>query len=575
MRIIPLVFSLALVASLFEAFFLLPSHYADWTVKSRTYKKGERKFFKQLRKGYGKILIKVLRWRYVFISVLSFVLIVSPVLIPFIGVEMFGDDDFDQFRILIKLPEGSSLEETNRIVHKFETKAKELPQSEIETIVVNVGLMQGNEEWVTRKNVAQVIFQLKPLEEREHSTVEILNMMREKSNLISGPTSVEFEQIAGGPPVGKAISVKVQGKYIKEIKKAALALQDSIRKNKGTYDVSDNYPPGKKEIRIIVDEEKSALYGFSTQYVAMNVRYAFDGVTATEYREGDEEVDIIVKYDQKSRKNMEDVLYLKLTNPTGRTVSLREMVRFEIRPGPAEINRFDRKRTILVTGNIDEEEIKLDQINLKMQEYFPKLEKTFPGVHFKIGGQFEEFMNIFADITSLFLLALLLIFLILGTQFNSYAQPLVILITVPFALLGAMLGLLISGNPFSIVALFGFVALAGIVVNDAIVMIDFINNRRFGEETTVMQYWRSVVSAGRLRLRPIILTSLTTISGLLPMAIGLGGQSGMWAPLANVILFGLLIATILTLFLIPSLIVVLDDIKGSRKKARRLLVNTE
>ena len=567
LRIIPIVFSLALIASLFEAFFLLPSHYADWTANSKVYKKGEKKFFKVLRRKYTTLLFKILRHRYIVSIGLILVLIFFvPVSIYVLGVEMFGDEDMDQFRILIKLPEGTSLEETDRIVQQFEEKASELPQNDIGVYIVNVGLMQGNNEWLTRKNVAQIIFQLEPIEEREYTTDELLEMMRKKTSTISGPTSVEFELISGGPPVGKPISVRVQGKYLDEIKKASLALQDSLKKMKGTEDITDDYPPGKKEIRIKVDQEKAAMYGFTTQYVAMNVRSAFDGITATEYREGDEEIDVIVKYNQKNRSSMNDVLFFNLTNATGQTVPVREMVKFEIKSGPDEIKRFNQKRTILVLGNIDEDVTKLDQINNRLKEIFPKMEEQFSGIHFEIGGQFEEFTNIFGEIGSLFALSLILIFLILGTQFNSYSQPLIILTTVPFALIGATLGLIISNNPFSIIAMYGFVALAGIVVNDAIVLIDFMNNRRPTGAMSIHRYWSSIVEAGRLRLRPIILTSLTTISGLIPMAFGIGGSSEMWAPLANVILFGMLVSTILTLFIIPSFIAILDDIKGIRKK---------
>jgi multidrug efflux pump subunit AcrB len=545
----------------------LPSHYADWTTNSKVYKKGEKKFFKVLRRKYTTLLFKILRYRYIVTVILILILvIIVPVSIYMLGVEMFGDEDMDQFRVLIKLPEGTSLEETDRIVQKFEEKAAELPQHDVGVYIVNVGLMQGNNEWLTRKNVAQIIFQLEPIEEREHTTEELLEMMREKTHTISGPTSLEFELISGGPPVGKPISVRVQGKYLNEIKQASLALQDSLRKIKGTEDITDDYPPGKKEIRIKVDQEKAAMYGFTTQYVAMNVRSAFDGITATEYREGDEEIDVIVKYNQKNRSSMNDVLFFNLTNAVGQTVPVREMVNFEIKSGPDEIKRFNQKRTILVVGNIDEETTKLDEVNNKLKALFPRIEKQFPGIHFEIGGQFEEFTNIFGEIGSLFVLSLILIFLILGTQFNSYSQPLIILTTVPFALIGATLGLIISNNPFSIIAMYGFVALAGIVVNDAIVLIDFMNNRRPAEKMSVHRYWSSIVEAGRLRLRPIILTSLTTVSGLVPMAFGLGGSSEMWAPLANVILFGLLVSTILTLFIIPSFIAILDDIKSSRQK---------
>jgi multidrug efflux pump len=567
MRIIPFVFALALVASMFEAFFLLPAHYADWTKKSKTHLKGEKRFFVALRKWYGHLLIKTLRKRYWLIAGLIVVLFASFAVIPLVGIEMYGKEDFDQFRVLVKFPEGTSLEETNRIMKKFESEALDLSENEVESVIANIGLFQGNDEWITRKNVAQIIVQLIPLEERDRPTSELMNDLHESVQNISGPISVQFEEISGGPPVGREISVKVEGKYFDEIKQAAMAFQDSIKKIPGTVDVADDFPPGKQEIRIVVDEEKSALYGFNTQYVAMNVRYAFDGIEATEYRDGDEEVDVIAKYNESNRSSVEDVLNLNITNSNGQTVALREIVKFEITPGPTEIHRFDQKRTIMVVGDIDESVASLDVVNLKMQEFFPKIEANFPGVHFKIGGQFEEFMDVFQNIGALFALSLILIFLILGTQFNSYAQPLIILTTVPFALIGAMLGLLISNNPFSIVAMFGFVALAGIVVNDAIVMMHFVNERRKGE-ISVLRYWRSIINSGRLRLRPIILTSLTTISGLIPMAFGIGGSSNTWAPLANVILFGLLVATILTLFVIPSLFAVLDDIKGVRKKAK-------
>ena len=566
MRIVPLVFSLALIASLFEAFFLLPSHYADWTLKSKEHKKGDRKFFIRLKKGYRKLLFKVLRRRYYVITALVIILVLSFGVIPLVGIEMFGEEDFDQFKVLLKLPEGTSLEETNRIVTKFEEAAKELPQEPIDHIITNVGLLQANEEWLVKKNVAQILFQLEPQETRTVATKDLMKMMQAKVKNISGPTSVEFEEITGGPPVGKDVSIKVQGKYLTNIKNAALALQDSLELIDGVHGIADDFPAGKNEIKIITDEEKAALYGFNIQTVSMFVRSAFGGIKATEFRDADEEIDVIVKYNVSNRQSLEDVLNLRVTNQIGQTVALRDIVRFEIKPGPTEIKRFDQKRTIMVTANIDKKIITIDKVDNKLTGVFQNIEKKFPGVSVKTGGQWEEFSNTFKNIGSLFVLSLIIIFLILGTQFNSYTQPIIILTTVPFAMIGAMLGLLISGNPFSIVSMFGFVALAGIVVNDAIVMISFMNNRR-DKKMSANQYWKSIVESGQLRLRPIILTSLTTIAGLLPMAFGIGGSSGMWAPLANVILFGLLISTGLTLFVIPCFIAILDDIKRSRKKA--------
>jgi len=567
MRIVPLVFSLALLASLFEAFFLLPSHYADWTLKSKEHKKGDRKFFIRLRKSYRKLLFKVLRKRYYVIGALVVILILSFGVIPLVGVEMFGEEDFDQFKVLLKLPEGTSLDETNRIVTKFEEAAKELPQEPIEHIITNVGLLQANEDWLVKKNVAQILFQLYPGETRTVATKDLMKMMQTKVKNISGPVSVEFEEITGGPPVGKDVSVKVQGKYLANIKNASLALQDSLGLIDGVLGITDDFPSGKNEIKIIPNEEKAALYDFNIQTISMFVRSAFDGIKATEFRDADEEIDVIVKYNASNRNSLEDVLNLRITNDIGQTVALRDVVTFEIQPGPTAINRFDQKRTIMVTANIDKNIITIDKVDIKLKSVFKNIEKHFPGVTIKTGGQFEEFSETFKNIGSLFILSLIIIFLILGTQFNSYTQPLIILTTVPFSMIGAMLGLLISGNPFSIISMFGFVALAGIVVNDAIVLISFVNNRRNKDNISPNQYWKSIVESGQIRLRPIILTTLTTISGLIPMAFGLGGSSGMWAPLANVILFGLLISTVLTLFVIPCFLAVLDDIKRNRKKA--------
>lgn len=569
MRIIPIIFSLALLASIFEAFFLLPSHYADWTINSKTHERGEKKFFKILRSYYTRVLTSVLRFRYWVTAGLVVILFSSFAIIPLVGVELFGEEDWDVMRILVQFPEGTSLEETDRIMQKYEEEAYKLSEENVDAVITNVGLLQSDEDWYVKKNVAQIIIQLKPVEERTKSTDELIKEMRENCSGISGAISQQYLKVSGGPPVGKPISIKAQGKYLEQIKAASMALQDSIKNIEGTTDISDNFPPGKKEIRIIIDEDKAALYGFSIQNIAMYVRYAFDGVAATEFRDADDEIDIVVKYNKEYRSSLDDVLNLKISNSLGNTVSLRDLVKFEITTGPTEIRRIDQKRTIFITGNIDEEKITLDKVSTQIENIFPKIEAQFPGVSFSFGGQFDEFTKAFDNILSLFMLSLILIFLILGTQFNSYTQPLVILTTVPFAIIGSILGLLISGNPFSIISMFGFVALAGIVVNDAIILITFINNRRDNGPLSPYRHWKSIIEAGRLRLRPIILTSFTTISGLVPLAFGIGGQSEMWAPLANVILFGLLVSTVLTLFIIPSFVAIIDDLKRSRKKGIR------
>ncbi len=568
MRIIPVVFSLALIASMFESFVLLPSHYADWTKKSTAHKRGEMKFFIKLRSIYSRVLIKTLRRRYVVMAASLLILISSVGLIPMIGIQLFGHEEFDQFKVFVKFPESISLNENDRIMREFEKEALSLPAAKIKAVIVNTGLLQSNDEWQVKNSVSQLLIELQPQEARSLSVDSLMAMLRVKIEKINGPIWIQIEKTRRGPPSDKPIAVKVQGKYLEPIKEAALALQDSIRHIPGVYDVRDDSPPGKEEIRIIVDEDRASLFGFNSQDVLRNVRFAFSGVKATEFRDGDDEIDVIIRYEKSNRNSIDDVLNLRITNAAGLTVALSELVQFEIKPGQVEIKRYDRKRTILVSGEIDDAKTSLERVNLRIQNFFTIFIKQFPGVTFQLGGEFDEFMDTFADIVPLFLLGLILIYLILGTQFKSYSQPIIIIMTVPYALIGALLGLIISGNPFSISAMFGFVALAGIVVNSAIVMIHFINKRREDQQITVHLLWKSIIDSGRLRLRPILLTSLSTIAGVAPMALGIGGMSQTWSPLANVILFGLLVSTIITLFLIPCIVAILDDIKGSRKTLR-------
>jgi multidrug efflux pump subunit AcrB len=194
-------------------------------------------------------------------------------------------------------------------------------------------------------------------------------------------------------------------------------------------------------------------------------------------------------------------------------------------------------------------------------EKFEDISLRYPGYRLDFRGEFKEFEDAFKDLGKLFIVGIILVFVILGAQFKSIKQSLIILITVPFAFIGSMIGLLVTGNPFSLMTMYGMVALAGIAVNDAIVMVSFINNKRRNGSNK----WTSIIEAGRIRLRPIILTSVTTILGLMPMAIGLGGKSETWGPLATTIVWGLAVATLLTLFAIPTVYsIAVDDSFGFR-----------
>ena len=286
MRVIPIVVCLSLMASLFEASFILPSHINDWTKRSKRHKRSEFGFYLWLRARYERLLERVLNRRYFVVAGVVVLFVLSIGLIPLVGVEMFGSEDLDFFRVLVKLPEGTSLEETDRIIGKIEAEALNLPSEELAYVEANSGLYQGNNDWTFRKNVGQVIVNLVERDERDRTIDEVIVDLRRRISTISGISSLEFELPSSGPPASKPVSIRVTGKYFEELREAADDIESMLADIEGVYDIGDDFPAGKQEIRIKIDEEKAALLGLSTQEIAVEIRTAISGLTATTFREG-------------------------------------------------------------------------------------------------------------------------------------------------------------------------------------------------------------------------------------------------------------------------------------------------
>jgi len=557
MEVIPIVVTLTLVASIFEAFVVLPAHVGDWSKKG-VYKNNHRgQYYQKIAFKYVKILKKFLRKRYWVLGGTFIIFIMSLFLIPLVGVEMFGEEEVSQFSIIIEMPEGTKLEETDRIVSEVERVAGTVPENELRSLVANAGFMQTHDNWIYSSYVGQVIVDLVEKKDRKRKMDEIINELRPRVSNVSGIKNLRFIKFESGPPVGKAVEVKVKGKYLDELQTVVNEVKGKLEQMEGVYDINQDFSTGKSEMKIYVDEEKATMLGLNMYQVAFLVRNAFEGNKATVIREADEEIDVMVKFTENSRRDLDDLYNMKLSTPAGDLIPLKDVARIEIEPGYASIKRFNRERAITVSADVDRAKATAINVNNRLVEEFKDIGKKYPGYRLDFRGEFDEFNEAFSSLQRLFLVGIILIFIILGGQFKSLMQPLVIIFTIPFAFIGAMLGLLLSGNPFSIVTLFSIVALAGIVVNDSIVLISFINDRR----QSGYHRWRSIIEAGKVRLRPIILTSVTTIFGLLPMGLGIGGKSGGWAPFALTIVGGLFVATISTLLAIPCVFSIVDDIK--------------
>ncbi len=350
-----------------------------------------------------------------------------------------------------------------------------------------------------------------------------------------------------GPPVGRPVAIQISGEKFEELKNLSQMVEKHLKSIPGTRNVQNSFQENKPQVSIQVDRTKAAKHAISAQEITLQVMAAFLGYEATEIMLGDELVDIRVINKEANRRNFEDVLNTPIFSVSGLKIPLSQLAQVEITEGIYRIQRRNLRRTVTVGCDVKEKYTPQD-IFVSLQ----KLMETTPppqGYTLEYGGEEEERIRSFQSMTSVMFIGLILIFFVLTAQFDSFKQPLVILFTVPLSIIGVVSGLLITQLTFSFMAFVGVVALVGIVVNDGIVLVDFINQRRLQGIDLIS----AILDAGPRRLRPVILTTVTTIGGLLPITLNLGGGGKFWAPLGTSIIFGLLFATLLTLVVVPSL----------------------
>jgi len=557
MQIIPAVVSMALAASLFESFFILPSHIAEWSGKRR---RRERPLvdFTAARRLYRRLLARVIRRRYWVLGAATLLLLATLPIAFAVGVDMFADEEVPYFFVYVTMPEGTRLDATDATLAKVERIAREsIPGSDLKHVRTVAGLQETEGEWMVKPSVGELVVELKDKDERAFDVEELMNRMRAKAEWVPGIQAIEFHRVSSGPPTGAPVEVKVRGDHIDELSATAEDVKTALAGIDGVEDVRDDFLAATPELRVKVDEERAAMHGLTVAQVASTVHAAFQGRVATQFLEGDDDIDVLVRLDEASRSERMDLSDLTVVTPTGRRLYLKDLAEIREEPGYASIKHDEKRRAITVTANVDKGKITGVEANRRLMAAWPSIALRHPGYDLKFGGEFEEFKQAFTNLGLLFLMGIAIMLVIMAAQFNSITQPLIIFMAVVFAFWGAVLGLFLIRSPFSVNNLFGLVALAGVAVNNSIVLISFINTLRERGASRL----RAVLKAGHLRVRPILLTSVTTIVGLLPMAIGLGGYSEVWGPLAVVMVFGLTASSILSLFLIPCLYLSVGDLR--------------
>ncbi|MBF0253201.1 MAG: efflux RND transporter permease subunit [Candidatus Omnitrophica bacterium] len=567
-RNIPTVLIIALLASLAEALIILPSHLADF-VKIKKDADGkpislskDYPWFKTMVKGYTKMVSGAVKHKYLvvmsFVAVLIFCIFLAVNVMKFV---LFPSAGINYFFIRVEAPIGTPLEKTNELIEPLEKIVNEIPSSELESFVTNVGHISEdrNDPFAgTASNLAQIAAYLTPEQDRKRDAEEIIEELRLKCKDIKGFEELRFDKATSGPPVGKAVEAKIRGESFETLDKIAFEYMDYLKSIEGTSDITWDHKPGKEEIRVKVDNNKATMAGLTVSRIARTVRAVFQGEIATKIKpiKAEEDTDVTVVFPKNQASDMKVFDNILVKNSYGNLIPLSKVAEIEKVPGTTTIFHLDGKRVITASCNVDNESTTSMKLNSMLSKNFKDIPDRYMGYSVKYGGEQEESLDSLVSLAKAYIFAFLIIYLMLASFFKSLVQPFVVMLAIPFGLIGVVLAFLCHGIPFSFMAILGVVGLNGIVVNDSIVLVDFINQlRRSG-----MERKESIIKAGQMRIRPVLLTTITTVGGLSTVAYGIGGKDPFLVPMALAISWGLLFATGLTLIVIPCFYSIIDDI---------------
>ena len=552
MMVIPLVVSIALLISLIEVFWILPSHVLGSVVTMDGASRMQQ-FRTQLNRGirhiYIRLLIRAMRLPIVTLAISGIALAGAVGLLASgkIRADFFASDPIRVFYVNIETEPGTQLDRTLDLALAVEHVVRSnLRPNEARGIVTYAGQQFTETEPLRGSHRGQVLVGLNP-EGREVS--EIVEGMREIVLKVPGPSNVTFLELAGGPPAAKPISIKVRGSEFAELRSAADKVRNILGQTLGIKDVVDDAQDGRLALQLKLEPDQVARSGISPEIIARNIRILVDGEIVQSVQDQGETVDIRVVAADGQFSSPSKLLAVQLPTVSGEMISLSELVDAERSPALATIRHYNFRRTITVEADINSELTDTVSANQVVMEAWAKLQSSYPNVNLDFSGELDDIQESLDSIGILFLFGIGVMYLILGTQFRSYGQPLLILVTVPLAFTGVVLGLFVTGNPLSLYTLYGVVALSGIAVNSAIVLISAANDRL----AAGMSLKHATLYAGRRRVVPIVITVMTTIAGLFSLAAGLGGSSLIWGPVATAIVWGLGFSSILTLFVVPIL----------------------
>ncbi len=543
----------SLLASLVVALTLVPMLASKLVTRQGFSKKNAT--VERVTEKYRRMLEWALEHRKAVVLITAVVFGMSIVLLPLVGVEYFPTVDQGQIEIEVRLPKGSSFGETLEAVQRVEKLVSEIP--EVELVWASIGGQQlGIIAGTSARDQGSVTAVLKPLGQRNRTTQQVGEEIRQKVKDIAG---CQIQVNTGGSfggfglgMMGSPISINIKGQDLDVLKKMAEDAARIVSSVPGTREVHSSFEEGRPELRIIMDRQRASQYGVNVAMISSAVQSQLQGVVATRYKEEGTEIDVRVQLPDDRLFKVQHVENVMVTTPLGISIPLKSVARFEYAQGPVSIERHDQSRVVTVSGDYEGRSFGkvIEDIQERLDDY-PLPE----GYFIEYGGEQEQLSQAFGDLRLVLVLGVILVYMIMASQFESLVHPFTVMFTVPLAFTGGLLGLLIAGKPLSVPAFLGFIMLVGIVVNNGIVLVDYINRLREGNTHLKL----AIVQAAVTRLRPVLMTSLTTILGLLPLALGLGESSELQVPLAVTVMSGLTFSTFLTLVIVPVIYSLIDD----------------
>jgi len=584
LRVMPIVVISVLGISLVEALLILPAHLSSkgsWNkfILVRFTNKINQRTHKVLTwfiyGPFAKFVERAVRWRYVTLAagVAIFLITVGFIKGGYIKFVFFDTIEADNMIATLRMPQGTPVEQTKEIIERMEKAALQTLEefdskrpgkpSLMKHMAVTVGahpmaghgMVQVDIGRGAQSHLGEINIELLGAEERDISSVVMKNRWRELAGEIPGVSSLTF--MAEFMSTGDPIDVDLSHEDFDVLLAASEKLKGVLRDYTGVSDIADDFEPGKIELKLKLKDTGRTL-GLTLSDLAKQVRQGFYGDEVQRIQRGRDDIRVMVRYPEDERKSLADVENMRIRLPGGTQIPFKTVADFQYGRGYSTIKRIDRKRVVGVSADVDEALANAGEINKELKaSVLPSLMREFPGLQWRFAGEQRERNESLGSLFVNFPIAMLAIYALLAVQFRSYSQPAIVMSAIPFGIVGATIGHLLMGFNLSILSLFGIVALSGVVVNDSLIMIDLINReRKSGIE--LAQILRDCATR---RFRPIMLTTLTTFCGLLPMITEKSLQARFLVPMAISLAFGVMFATCITLLLVPSLYMILEDIK--------------